>query len=66
MPPQYTLPITIDVGTDTDSLLTDPLYIGLKQKRDRSPKYDALIDEFINAAIARYDVIIVALALRVH
>jgi len=54
MPPQYTLPVTIDVGTDTESLLTDPLYIGVRAKRDRTPKYDALIDEFVTAAIARY------------
>jgi malate dehydrogenase (oxaloacetate-decarboxylating)(NADP+) len=54
MPPQYTLPVTIDVGTDTKSLLDDPLYIGMRQPRDRSPAYDALIDEFISAAMDTY------------
>lgn len=53
MPPQYCLPVTIDVGTDTAALLTDDMYIGLRQPRDRSDKYDALIDEFIHAAIDR-------------
>ncbi len=52
--PKYCLPVTIDVGTDTESLLSDPMYLGVRARRDRSPKYDALIDEFMSAARARY------------
>jgi malate dehydrogenase (oxaloacetate-decarboxylating)(NADP+) len=52
--PEQVLPVTIDVGTDTDSILSDSAYIGIRKKRDRSEKYDKLIDEFISAAQTIY------------
>ncbi len=47
--PAYTLPITLDVGTDNLSLHAGEFYIGVKQRRARGAIYDAFIEEFIAA-----------------
>jgi malate dehydrogenase (oxaloacetate-decarboxylating)(NADP+) len=47
--PTRTLPVTLDVGTNTESILADPLYCGTPRRRIERGDYDALVEEFIAA-----------------
>jgi len=47
--PARTIPVMLDVGTDRQSLLDDPLYIGNRHHRVPAAEYDAFLDEFTRA-----------------
>jgi len=54
VPPQYCLPVVLDVGTNDQKLLDDPLYFGLRQSRVRGADYMAFVDEFVTAVRELY------------
>lgn len=47
--PSLCLPISLDVGTNNEELLADPLYLGVRQPRLRGDEYWSLVDEFVDA-----------------
>ena len=52
--PAHTLPIMIDVGTNNQALLDDPMYMGWRHKRVGQEEYDAFMAEFISALKRRW------------
>jgi len=47
--PTRVIPVMLDVGTNRESLLNDPMYIGNRHPRIRGERYDAFIDAYVEA-----------------
>ncbi len=52
--PEHCLPILLDVGTDNEGRLRDPLYMGWRHRRVRGEEYDAFVDTFVQAVKRRW------------
>lgn len=52
--PDACLPVTLDVGTNTESLLADVEYLGYPRQRLEGKAYFDLVDEFVDAVQSRY------------
>lgn len=49
--PSRVIPVVLDVGTNNEKLLNDPLYIGNKHERVQGERYEAFIDAYVKAAL---------------
>ena len=52
--PAWCLPIMLDVGTENETLLRDPLYLGVQERRLRGEAYDALVEELVAGVRAQF------------
>ncbi|WVZ04685.1 hypothetical protein V8G54_018031 [Vigna mungo] len=52
--PRKILPVMLDVGTNNEKLLKDPLYLGVRQPRLEGEEYLSIVDEFMEAVHARW------------
>jgi malate dehydrogenase (oxaloacetate-decarboxylating) len=49
--PAKTLPVLLDVGTNNEELLDDPIYLGMRQRRITADAYDAFIEAFVSGVM---------------
>lgn len=52
--PNRVIPVVLDCGTDNESLLNDPLYMGNRHKRIRGEQYNEFVDKFVSTVHKRY------------
>jgi malate dehydrogenase (oxaloacetate-decarboxylating) len=52
--PRRVIPVSLDVGTNNEALLNDPLYLGNRHARVRGPAYDAFIKKYLRTASSRF------------
>jgi malate dehydrogenase (oxaloacetate-decarboxylating) len=54
IPPEHCLPVLLDVGTDNEALLNEPIYIGWQHHRVRGKDYDDFVEAFVSAVEQRW------------
>ncbi len=54
IPPEHCLPILLDVGTDNEVLLDNPIYVGWRHQRVRGQDYDDFVETFVSAVERRW------------
>ncbi|WP_202511866.1 NAD-dependent malic enzyme [Streptomyces sp. SID3343] len=52
--PGRCIPVILDVGTDNEELLNDPLYLGVRHSRVRGARYDEFVQTYLEAASSLY------------
>jgi len=52
--PEHCLPVLLDVGTDNEERLKDPIYVGWRNKRIRGEQYDDFVEAFVSAVKKRW------------
>ncbi|HTA02798.1 MAG TPA: NAD-dependent malic enzyme [Streptosporangiaceae bacterium] len=52
--PRRVIPVSLDVGTNNEGLLNDPLYLGNRHARVRGADYDAFIKKYLQTTSARF------------
>jgi malate dehydrogenase (oxaloacetate-decarboxylating) len=52
--PTRVIPVMLDVGTNRENLLEDPMYVGNRHERIRGDRYDSFIDAYVEAVTTRF------------